>query len=227
MKPILYVMVGPSYSGKSVEAERIRLGQGAVLLSSDAIRGELYGDESIQRDPEKVFRLLHKRMIENLREGNSVVYDATNLVAKRRKHIIKMVRDAKIDCEFRCVVCVCGIEELTNRLVFSKRERKVPHQVIQKQLRQFQCPFYHEGWDNISIVDTDVNSWEDATNRILAQDKYIAARIADGGDAHDNPNHAYSITEHMVRAENYCEYAYPWQSARVKLAVRYHDIGKY
>lgn len=221
--PVLLMTMGPSYSGKSHFAAEWAKKHDAVILSSDAIRGELYGDENIQREPEKVFRLLHKRMIEFLRDGYNVVYDATNLVAKRRKHVIKMVNDAEIACEFNCVVCVCGVDTLLNRAIFSKRERKVPDYVIRKQLAQFQCPWYHEGWDYIGIYDSDVFDWADSVRRIIAQDDYIRQ----ASDDHDNPNHSLSISAHMTTARGYLDEFLPHVAKSVQMAVQCHDIGKY
>ena len=73
-------------SGKSTIAMRIasQMKEEVVLLSSDAIRGEIYGDENCQRDPGRVFDIMHQRTVAALSQGISVIYDATNLSCKRR-----------------------------------------------------------------------------------------------------------------------------------------------
>ena len=53
-KPILTVLVGLPGSGKSTYANKIK---NAILCSSDKVREELYGDENIQGDKQKVFRI--------------------------------------------------------------------------------------------------------------------------------------------------------------------------
>lgn len=57
--PVLTMMVGVSYSGKSTIADKIARKTGAVIVSSNAIRGEIYGDESCQANHAKVFEIVH------------------------------------------------------------------------------------------------------------------------------------------------------------------------
>lgn len=59
--PKLIMMVGVAGSGKSTIAMRIasQMKEEVVLLSFDAIRGEIYGDENCQRDPGRVFDIMH------------------------------------------------------------------------------------------------------------------------------------------------------------------------
>ena len=42
-----YMIVGIPGSGKSTIAEEIALKEPAIIVSSDVIRGDLYGDESV------------------------------------------------------------------------------------------------------------------------------------------------------------------------------------
>ena len=85
-----------------------------VLLSSDAIRGEIYGDENCQRDPGHVFDIMHQRTIAALSQGISVIYDATNLSCKRRMNFLKSI--AHIDCKKTCVVVVTTPEDIEERM---------------------------------------------------------------------------------------------------------------
>ena len=147
--PDLIYMVGVAGSGKSTVAMRIasQMKEEVVLLSSDTIRGEIYGDENCQRDPGRVFDIMHQRTVAALSQGISVVYDATNLSYKRRMNFLKSI--AHIDCRKECVVVITTPEDIEERMKF--RERKVPMEVVHKQLCQFQCPNYYEGWDSIWI----------------------------------------------------------------------------
>ena len=81
-KSTLTVLVGLPGSGKSTYANKIK---NAILCSSDKIRKELYKDENIQGDNNKVFRILYNKVKENLKNGNNVVYDATNINSKKRR----------------------------------------------------------------------------------------------------------------------------------------------
>lgn len=80
-----YMLVGVSGSGKSTFAKRIKHWgelekENVEIFSSDEIRKELYGNASIQKDHEKVFRILHKRVKEALSQGKSVVYENTDIL---------------------------------------------------------------------------------------------------------------------------------------------------
>ena len=78
--PFLFFLVGISGSGKSTIAQEYAEKFNAEVFSSDKIRFELYGDESIQDNPQKVFQILHKRIKTALKQGKNAIYDATNLL---------------------------------------------------------------------------------------------------------------------------------------------------
>ena len=79
------MMVGLPGSGKSTYAKQLSEETNAVICSSDTIREELYGDENSQDNNDEVFKILHSRIKENLKNGKNVIYDATNINSKRRK----------------------------------------------------------------------------------------------------------------------------------------------
>ena len=56
-------------SGKSTIAARIAEFTNAKIVSSDAVRGEVYGDENCQADPAKIFEIVHNRVHQYLKEG--------------------------------------------------------------------------------------------------------------------------------------------------------------
>ena len=76
----LIMLCGLPGSGKSTLAKKISSKYDYTIVSSDAIRKELYGDESIQTDNSKVFRLVQDRIVDCLKNDTSVIFDATNLV---------------------------------------------------------------------------------------------------------------------------------------------------
>ena len=67
--------IGLPGSGKSTIAAAQK---GVTIISSDAIRNELYGDENILGKHNEVFELMLRRTREALLKGESVCYDATN-----------------------------------------------------------------------------------------------------------------------------------------------------
>lgn len=149
----LFVMIGLSGSGKSTEALDIWQSSGGVhsntiIVSSDCIREELCGDANDQSRNAKVFEEFHRRIRKGLQDGNDVIADATNLTIKSRKGVVKAVE--RIPCEKIAVVMATPFEECVNR--DEHRDRIVSADVIERQRRRFQIPFYKEGFDDIQIV---------------------------------------------------------------------------
>ena len=217
--PDLIYMVGIAGSGKSTVAMRIasQMKEEVVLLSSDTIRGEIYGDENCQRDPGRVFDIMHQRTVVALSQGISVVYDATNLSCKRRMNFLKSI--AHIDCRKECVVVVTTPEDIEERM--KSRDRKVPMEVVHKQLCQFQCPNYYEGWDKIDIVYNSKPEDCHTSYTKLWKECDIP---------HDNPHHSLSVKEHMNKAADIAE-DLAWRVDGLSLVherwvARIHDIGK-
>jgi len=144
----LIMLVGISYSGKSTVAEDLATKYRGIIVSSDAIRKELYGDESIQTDHTKVFDIAHKRIRDGLAANKVVIYDATNLNANRRINFLKSI--SHFNCEKICVPVISNLDSIYARMEI--RDRQVPREVIERQIKQFQTPWYHEGWDIIEPV---------------------------------------------------------------------------
>lgn len=150
------LVMGLSGSGKSYWISNIVEEGNTIILSSDALRKEFYGDERIQDNPAFIFEQMRIRTLRALKEGKNVAYDATNLSSKRRKALLgQLPKDV-------CKICHCIITPLEKCIENdSKRERHVSESVIMRQLEQFQMPWYDEGWNDIIIVkpfgDTKLN----------------------------------------------------------------------
>lgn len=214
MRAELIMMVGISYSGKSTYAQSAAEMIDATIFSSDAIRKELYGDEGEQKNPSKVFDILHRRIIKHLREGGRAIYDATNLSCKRRMNFLKMLENSHIDCEKRVFVILCTPSVIKQRM--EQRERKVPWEVVYRQICQFQMPYYYEGWDEIKVIKTcdTKNRFEDIHKTITAMHDFNQ----------DNPNHTLTLDNHLNEAFD-CALRYDYNK-NVQRAALYHDIGK-
>lgn len=208
-----YMLVGVSGSGKSTFAERIKHcgeleKEDVEIFSSDEIRKELYGDASIQKDHEKVFRILHKRVKEALLQGKSAVYDACNLSARRRKAFLQEI--SKYNCKKICIVIASDYDSCVENQ--KKRDRKVPVEVIKRQIKSFQLPDKTEGWADIQFYSPFHN---------FSLDEELQSLMT---ESHDSPYHSLTIGEHMVRCANWASmYYYP---LCITLACKYHDIGK-
>ena len=93
-KPEFLMLVGLPGSGKSTYIKKY-FNQNLRVHSSDAIRAELSGDENNQNINAKVFEVLHNRVKEDLRNGISCVYDATNISYKRRKAFLDELKSRR------------------------------------------------------------------------------------------------------------------------------------
>lgn len=147
MAPTFVMMVGIPGSGKSTVATTIATKIDAVIVSSDAIRGELYGDETIQGDHGYVFQLMEERTMAALAAGHSVIYDATNVTAARRRAFLRALPEG--------VRKVCIWVNITRERALmnnGRRDRFVPEWVIHKMADQLEPPEKREGWDVIRVV---------------------------------------------------------------------------
>lgn len=212
--PVMTMVVGLVASGKSTYAERIARETGAIILSSDAIRYELFGDETDQEHNQKVFQELHKRAKEHLSNGKNVIYDATNISSKRRRAFLGELK--KIDCIKVCVIMATPYEQCleNNR----NRVRQVPEWAIERMYRKWQTPHWFEGWDNIYIEywDNEYSIYpEDVVGSLMNFDQ-------------QNPHHTLTLGEHLLKTFKLCnvnglDYA---DAQNVLNACLIHDCGK-
>lgn len=147
-KPDFLMLVGLPGAGKSSIMRRFETYN---VHSSDDIREELTGDINRQDINSLVFETLHKRVKEDLLNGENVIYDATNISWKRRKAFLQELNN--IPCWKNCLLIATPFEVCLERN--SERDRKVPYSVIERMYKNFDIPWYNEGWDNIWVHYTD------------------------------------------------------------------------
>lgn len=207
-----HMLVGCPASGKSTWAELSK--NKAVVVSSDAIRGELYGDESVQKDHQRVFSIAKERIINALNQGKDVIFDATNITYKNRKNIMSEVNKFEDVFKF-CDIFAEPIEVLLERN--ANRERKVPEEVIERMMRNFEMPVYTEGFDVINIHNE---------NKISTEPLWDIASNFD----QKNHHHSLSLYDHCTRARSWIvehvriENWYELQN--LADAALFHDLGK-
>lgn len=215
-KPKLYIMIGISASGKSTIAKQIAERDNCIIVSSDAIRGEICeGGVSDQSKNEEVFRIFHRRIKENLLKGNNVIADATNITIKSRKAIFDAVKN--IDCYKIGYLVVKNIKDCIKDNKNSDRVA-VPDEVIYRQVGKFQIPFREEGYDNIVIEDLN----KDNSELFLVNDMIRHLQMSKFDQK--NPYHNQTLEEHCdFVTEEFRKYNYP---NYYNFAARQHDIGK-
>ena len=209
-KPTIYMTVGLVASGKSTWAEKNKDKLNAVIHSSDKIRAELLGNINDQTQNDKVFRILHKRIKDDLRAGKNVIMDQTGLNRRRRIHFLNNELKG-IECEKICILFTTPWEQcLVNNFA---RDRQVPEDVLARMYRNFETPWFSDGFDDIQIVwqkyisydiDFEMNSWKKTSQ--------------------ENPHHRLSIGDHMLTA---CEYMKnKTDDERLIASALLHDCGK-
>lgn len=92
--PALVVLVGAAGSGKSTFAAR-HFAPGDVI-SSDALRAALTGDEADQRANRQAFAILHQEVSRRLAAGRTVVVDATNVERHARRALLARAQFAGV-----------------------------------------------------------------------------------------------------------------------------------
>ena len=143
----LIVMVGVPGSGKSTYAKN-HFGKTAQILSSDALRKELLGDENNQKQNDRVFAELYSRARNHLIAGKNVVIDGTNINVFERKRMLKHFEDLSV--EKVAIVMNTAIEKCYQQN--QQRERKVDESVIDMFAKNFEKPTESEGFDKIEII---------------------------------------------------------------------------
>lgn len=150
-KASFLMLVGLPASGKSTFSEELMEGRDdIVLISSDSIRKELFGDEDEQGNNTIVFETMAKRTKESLKNGIHVIYDATNLNRKRRRGILQQLPKGTS----KSVVYMATDYKLIHKQNMH-RNRVVPTHVIENMYKNLQIPIYSEGWDKITIIYDD------------------------------------------------------------------------
>ena len=86
---VIKMLIGVAGVGKSTYIKQHKT-EKSLVLSSDELRIELFGDLEVGNAPEAipvVFKTLHERMKEALlsKQYDTIFYDATNLSRKLRK----------------------------------------------------------------------------------------------------------------------------------------------
>ena len=216
MAAIIEMLIGLPQpgSGKSTYAKK-KIDEGCIVVSSDAIRKELYGSEDDQNHNGEVFNEMFYRTKIGLLAGAHLVYDATNLSRKRRINLLKQLPH----CEKRATVFAVPFEICCERN--NSRERVVPQHAMERMFKSFQPPAYEEGFNEINVI-----TW--GSDNITLEDILDRNEIP-----HDNHHHTLNCRAHCLAAEAIAQKISKREKLSIDdavllaIAARYHDIGKF
>lgn len=206
-----WMMVGLSGSGKSYHAELVSQVEGAIIVSTDTIRRELFGSDIIQKDHNKVFAIANSRIFENLKGNANVIFEATNL--NRKKRVALLDRLPKNTDKF-CILCATSFNKcLENN---ENRDRKVPVDIIRRQRTGFCVPYFTEGFNDIILLYNKDD---------IIYDYQIDGVVSEFENyEQDNPHHSDTLGVHLSKVNYKVAEKTTYQNALV--ASLLHDCGK-
>jgi protein phosphatase len=138
--PCLVVLVGAAGSGKSTLAAR--LFDAEAILSSDAHRALVSGDETDQAVTRAAFSILHRSLEQRLAERRTTVVDATNVTAFARRSLVRRATAKNIPA----VAIVLALEPAIVRARNATRPgRIVPEPAVARQLDDLARSLRHGG----------------------------------------------------------------------------------
>lgn len=141
------MLIGVPGSGKSTWARA----QGHTVLSSDAMRGLLSGDETNQSIHGKVFAAIRHLLRTRLEIGvGPTIIDATNLRRRDRKVWLQIAQKFKVPVE--AVYFRIPLELALDRN--RQRARVVPEDVIRSMIERQQPPTLEEGFTAIRTISS-------------------------------------------------------------------------
>ncbi len=156
-KPVMYVPIGASGTGKSTYLNTLReVGEDLNVFSLDLMRHELYGDDYAyafqQSTKDKHFRSqCNERYRELLRENKSLYLDNTSTSKKNRRFYITEARNRGY--HIVGVLLPVGLRTVLDRQL-SREDKTVPEDAVRRQYNGMQLPQFGE-FDNVLVEDSN------------------------------------------------------------------------
>ena len=155
--PSLVLLIGAAGSGKSTLAARLFAPD--EIVSSDALRAAVSGDEDDQSVSGVAFRILHRTVDRRLAAGQLTVVDATNLAAVARRPLIRRARSLG----YPAAAIVLDLDPDTVRAQNAARQRIVDPDVVDRHLAAIRTTvdgglLAIEGFDPIVVLRTPIEA---------------------------------------------------------------------
>lgn len=162
-KPILYIMCGVGFSGKSTLAKQIAEHTGAELVSQDALFFEKEKELNLDQDSDEQWRMLLdmclERIKQNLEAGRSVVFDNTNTKFEHREELRQIAQS--VGAPAKVIFLDTPIEVQKERQI-KNQETMERHDVKQEYLDQAIQELEVPGANENTFIfkpDTDINQF--------------------------------------------------------------------
>lgn len=142
------MLTGIPGCGKSTfAAEYKEYDPNVIIISSDEVRKEIYGDINDQLHNKEVFILIENLIIYNLEHGNDVIFDATNIYKRERRKLLQKLPENVKKTVYAFNTCLNDCIERN-----ANRDRVVPNDVLFRMYSKYKFPTIDEGWDQIIEV---------------------------------------------------------------------------
>ena len=133
----LVIMVGVPGSGKSTTIEKTEMFKGANVVSTDKIRGKLFGDEENNSNNDIVFETFYNEIDESLKDGKLTIADSTAVSRQTRKDLYMLA--AKYKRPIRLIVM--NIQKELAKSRNNARQRVVPDEVIDRMYEKLETEY--------------------------------------------------------------------------------------
>lgn len=213
---VIKMLIGVAGVGKSTYIKQHKT-EKSLVLSSDELRIELFGDLEAGNAPEAipvVFKTLHERMKEALlsKQYDTIFYDATNLSRKLRKGFYQQFKKY---AEIEAIVLVKPLATILEQNAQRSGFAKVPESVIRRMYESLQVPRIGVDCDKIEVI----GEFEDFAEEI--------AMIK--GMKHDSPYHAEDVDTHIQMTIDGAKAQEPsthYTKDEIVTLAELHDLGK-
>lgn len=158
-KILCHFLIGIPASGKSTFARRItQFSPLSVIISTDAIRAELFGDEIIQGEWSQIEALVIERIKNAIASGYPVIYDATNAQKEWRQEILNKLNFENVSWLAWWIKAGAKKSQQWNK----QRQRQVPDEVIERMALYLRNnpPHCDEGFIAIERIFPDIRDRE-------------------------------------------------------------------
>lgn len=162
-KPILYIMCGVGFSGKSTLAKQIAEHTGAALVSQDALFFEKEKELDLDQDSDLHWRMLLDMCLgkikENLKAGKSIVFDNTNTKFEHREELREVARS--VGAETKVIFLDTPIEiqkERQNKNLSTGERHDVKQEYLDQAIAELEVPSEAEN-TRVFEPNTDVGEF--------------------------------------------------------------------
>jgi len=164
MKQMHYLFVGYPFSGKTTLAKELEKRFGFVRVSVDDVKNELgfenVSDADISDESwNNIFKELDKRIIENLKEGKTVLNEYAWVTREWRDRAKKLADDLGIETK----IIFVDIPEIIVRKRWQENRSKnkrfdIPEDVFEEAVNQFEKPKENEDVLTYKEIDS-LDNW--------------------------------------------------------------------